>query len=94
MALSMPVFHEYQDVLTLRIPAELKQRIALVAEEQGVSINQLAMYIFTKEIGNLEAGQQIAKYWQGYTKDEIMHGFDEVMEKVKSRDVPAWDKLI
>lgn len=81
------------NVLTLRIPAELKQRIALVAEEQGISINQLAMYIFTKEIGNLEAGHHIAKYWQGYTKDEIMRGFDEVMAKVKSRDVPVWDKL-
>ncbi|MFQ5633508.1 MAG: toxin-antitoxin system HicB family antitoxin [bacterium] len=81
------------NVLTLRIPAELKQRIALVAEEQGISINQLAMYIFTKEIGNLEARQQIAKHWQGYSKDEVMRGFDEVMAKVKRRKVPAWDKL-
>lgn len=81
------------NVLTLRIPAELKQRIALVAEEQGVLINQLAMSIFTKEIGNLEAGQQIANYWQGFSKDEILRGFDEVMAKVKSRNVPAWDKL-
>ena len=41
-------------VLTIRIPVELKHRISLVAEEQGVSINQLAMYIFAKEIGNLD----------------------------------------
>ena len=70
-------------VLTIRIPVELKHRISLVAEEQGVSINQLAMYIFAKKIGNLESGQQIAKYWKGRPKDEIMSGFDEVMVKVK-----------
>ena len=46
------------NVLTIRVPTDLKHRIALVAEEQGVSINQLAMYMFTKEIGNLEAGQK------------------------------------
>ena len=80
-------------VLTIRIPVELKHRISLVAEEQGVSINQLAMYIFAKEIGNLESGQQIAKNWKGHSKDEIMSGFDEVMAKVKSRNVPDWDKI-
>ena len=46
-------------VLTIRVPSDLKHRIALVAEEQGISINQLAMYMFTKEIGNLEASQNI-----------------------------------
>jgi predicted nucleic acid-binding protein len=28
-----------------------------------------------------------------YSKTEILHGFDEVMGKVKVRDVPDWDKL-
>lgn len=78
-------------VLTIRMPTDLKHRIALVADEQGVSINQLAMYIFTKEIGNLEAGQKISKYWQDYSKEEILSGFDEVMAKVKARPVPDWD---
>ena len=80
-------------VLTIRIPADLKHRIALVAEEQGVSINQLAMYMFTKEISNLEAGQNIAKYWKDHSVKEILSGFDEVMKKVKDRPVPDWDKI-
>jgi predicted HicB family RNase H-like nuclease len=33
-------------VMTVRIPADLKRRIEVVAEEQGVSLNQLAMYMF------------------------------------------------
>jgi len=82
------------NVLTIRVPSELKNRIAQVAEEQGVSINQLAMYIFTKEIGNIEAGQYMSSLLKGYSKKEILAGFDEVMAKVKKRMVPDWDKMI
>jgi len=81
------------NVLTIRVPSDLKHRIALVAEEQGVSINQLAMYLFTKEIGNLEASKNISKYWNNYSIKKILAGFDEVMKKVKDRPVPDWDKI-
>ena len=80
-------------VLTIRVPSDLKHRIELVAEEQGVSINQLAMYMFTKEIGNLESGQTISKYWKNHSKDKIMADFNEVMGKVKARPVPEWDEI-
>ncbi len=81
------------NVLTIRVPSDLKHRIALVAEEQGVSINQLAMYMFTKEIGNLEASKKISKYWKDYSVKQIMTDFDEVMQKVQKRPVPDWDKI-
>ncbi len=81
------------NVLTLRIPFDLKHRLASAAEKQGVSITQLAMYIFAKEIGNLESGQTIKEYWQGYSKKELTNGFDDVMSKVRSKRVPAWDKM-
>lgn len=80
-------------VLTIRIPADLKHRIARIAEQQGVSINQLALYMFAKEIGNLEASQIISKYWKDYSREEILSGFDEVMAKVKEAPVPDWDKI-
>lgn len=80
-------------VLTIRIPADLKHRIDLLAEEQGVSINQLAMYMFAKEIGNIESSQHISKYWQGYTKKEIEKDFDEIIDKIENRPVPKWDKI-
>ena len=41
-------------VLTIRVPKELKHKIERVADEQGVSINQLALYAFTKEIKEME----------------------------------------
>jgi FAD synthase len=71
------------NILTIRVPSDLKNRIARVAEEQGVSINQLAMYMFTKELGNIEAGQYMSNFLQGYSKKEILSGFDDVMSKVK-----------
>lgn len=80
-------------ILTVQVPAVLKHRISLVAEEQGVSVNQLAMYVFTKEIGKLEAGQKISEYWKGCPGEEILSGFDEVMAKVKDGPVPDWDKI-
>ncbi len=47
-------------VLKIRVPAKFKQRIVRIAEEQGVSVDQLAMYMFTKGLGNLEDGQHIS----------------------------------
>ena len=78
-------------VLTIRVPTDLKQRIETTAEEQGVSINQLAMYMFAREIACLEAGERISKYWQDFHKDEIFSDFDHVVQKVKRRRVPQWD---
>jgi len=79
--------------LKIRVPSDLKNRIARVAEEQGVSINQLAMYMFTKELGNIEAGQYLNNFFKGYSNKEILSGFDDVMVKIKKRRVPNWDKL-
>ncbi len=80
-------------VMTVQIPIDLKLRIEIIAEEQGVSLNQLAMYMFAKEVSSFEAGQRLSSYWKGYTKQEILHGFDNTMKKVKNRQVPEWDKI-
>lgn len=78
-------------VLTIRVPADLKRRIEVAAEEQGVSINQLAMYMFAREVSSLEAGKQMAGYWSGFSKEDVLAGFDKTMAKVRRRKVPAWD---
>ncbi len=80
-------------VMTVRLPKDLKHRIEIVAEEQGVSLNQLAMYMFAKEVSAFEAGNKISEYWKGYNKREILQGFDDVMDKIKTRKVPEWDKV-
>jgi hypothetical protein len=49
--------------LIVRISADLKLRIATVAEKQGVSINQMAIYMFTKEMHDLEAKRSLPHVW-------------------------------
>ena len=80
-------------VLTLRIPNELKHKIEKVADQQGLSINQLALYAFTKEIQEMETSNYLSKYWNKKSKKEILNDFDEVIAKVKKSSVPDWDKL-
>ncbi len=81
-------------VLTIRIPLELKHKIEKAAEEQGVSINQLALYAFTKEIQDMETSQYFEKYYKGKSKKQIFSDFREVLSNIKSKgSVPAWDKL-
>jgi len=81
-------------VLTIRVPFDLKHRIEKTADTQGVSINQFALYAFTKEISELESKKKIHRYYSGKDKREIVSDFDSVMTKVKKRKVPDWDKII
>ena len=79
------------NMLTIRVPEELKERIENTAIMQGVSINQFALYAFTKELSELENSVYFKKYLKGKKKDEIVAGFDAVMKKVKNREVDDWD---
>jgi FAD synthase len=79
--------------MIVRIPKDLKHRIEKVAEQQGVSINQLALYMFTKEINDLETTNYFEKYWINKSKKEIFNDFDIVMDKVSNSEVPDWDKF-
>jgi len=80
-------------VLTIRVPKELKHKIERVADEQGVSINQLALYAFTKEIKELETSSYFNSLLKSKSKKELFDDFDAVMKKVKTSKVPKWDAL-
>jgi FAD synthase len=80
-------------VLTIRVPFELKHKIERIAEEQGISINQLALYAFTKELAEMETNEYFLKYWRNYKKENIIKDFDSVIKKVSRKKVPAWDNL-
>jgi len=79
--------------LILRIPRDLKHRIEQIADEQGVSLNQLALYMFTKELYDFESSNYFEKYWKHKSKKELYLDFDLVMNKIKDEEVPDWDKL-
>ncbi len=80
--------------LTIRMPVELKEKIQNLANSQGVSLNQFALYTFTKEVVAMETRNFFKKRIEN--KNNIFEKFDKVIEKRKTetkKDLPAWDKL-
>jgi len=82
-----------RSVMTIRIPEDLKDRLEKVAVIQGVSLNQFALYAFTKELSELETSRYFKEVLKNKAKDDIAKGFDEVLKKVKNREVEEWDKI-
>ncbi|MBE7440583.1 MAG: toxin-antitoxin system HicB family antitoxin [Spirochaetales bacterium] len=82
------------NVLTLRIPQDLKDRIEKMADQQGVSINQLAMYAFAREITEMETRGYFQRIYGTKSGKQLRAGFERVMSKVKSDRVPNWDKPV
>jgi len=64
-----------------------------MAEEQGVSLNQFALYAFTKEVVQMETQSYFRNIWKGKSKKEIFSDFDEVLKKIGKKPLPTWDKV-
>ncbi len=82
-----------RNLLTIRVPEDLKARIERFSVLQGVSINQFAMYVFAKELGELESSQYFTNLLRNKSRQDLAARFDAAMAKVRSRPVPAWDRL-
>lgn len=80
-------------VLTIRLPKELKHRIERVADEQGVSINQLALYAFTKEIKEMETSSYFRNRLKLKDKKVILGDYDTVVKKIGTSKLPKWDVI-
>lgn len=83
-----------KNVLTIRIPEDLKQRLEKTAKKQGVSMNQFALYAFTKSLSDLETNEHFKTYLKNKSPEEILSNFDNVMKKVKKKKTPDWDKIL
>ena len=79
-------------IVTLRVPAELKIRLAHEAKTQGVSLNNLANYLLTTQLSQLEAlsvvESRISKKNISTLKTKVGQILDAVPQK---RKVPDWD---
>lgn len=81
-------------ILTIRIPKRLKNEIEKVSDNQGVSINQFALFVFTKEIVEIEYNKYFQKILKNKTREEILGNYDNIMvnKRYSKEDVPEWDK--
>lgn len=82
-----------KNTLTIRVPEELKERIETIAAQQGVSINQFALYAFTKELGEIESGNRLRELRATIDKKQMFAKIDELLSTVPSRPVEEWDQL-
>lgn len=84
-----------KNVLTIRVPEDLKYKIEKTASLQGVSINQFALYAFTKGISDIETDQFFRNRIEGKSKEKIEKDFLDLISRIDSskKKIPEWDKL-
>lgn len=81
-------------VVTLRVPAELKIRLTHEAKYQGVSLNNLANYLLTTQLSQIEAlsivDSRISKKNIPALKAKVASILGAVP---KGKVVPSWDTV-
>ncbi len=81
-------------VVTLRIPVELKARLENEAHIQGVSMNNLANYMLTTQISQIEVLSAIESRISRKSIFSLKTKVNKVLDSVqKNNDVPEWDKV-
>ena len=81
-------------VVTLRIPVDLKARLENEAHLQGVSMNNLANYLLTTQISQIEVLSTLEKRISKKDISSLKTKVRKILDSVeKSTDVPDWDEL-
>ena len=81
-------------VVTLRVPVELKKRLETEAHLQGVSMNNLANYLLTTQISQLEALSTIEARMSKKSYSELKNKVNKLLDSVQENEnVPSWDAL-
>lgn len=86
-------------VVTLRIPKDLKSRLEQAADQQGVSLNQFALYILAGELARFEAAEEQA--WQALDHRypatrpgaDVVAEARKLLQRTPAKDVPDWDRI-
>ncbi len=80
-------------VVTLKMPADLKKRLENEAEYQGVSVNQLANYLLNITLTQLETLTALESRLSNKSVAQLKKKVRSILDKVPSREVPNWDLL-
>jgi len=80
-------------VVTLRMPTELKKRLEREAKYQGVSINQLANYLLNTQITQLEMISNLETRLKRKSVAKLKKRVRDILQKVPNREVPEWDRI-
>ena len=81
-------------VVTLRVPSELKNRLEQQAKFQGVSLNNLANYLLTTQLSQLETLASIEQRLRTKNLSNLKQKIALLLDKVPHNpNVPEWDQL-
>ena len=80
-------------VVTLRMPVELKRRLEREARYQGVSLNQLTNYLLTIQLTQLELISDLENRLAQKSLVDLKGKVRAILAKVPSREVADWDVL-
>ena len=81
-------------VVTLRVPVELKSRLDQQAKTQGVSLNNLANYMLTTQLSELETLSKIEQRITSKSLVSLKANVSAILSKVpRKSELPVWDKL-
>lgn len=80
-------------VVTIRLPKDLKRRLEREAKYQGVSINQLTNYLLNSQLTQLESVSILESRLSKKSVNELKKKARKLMSKVLSREVSPWDKI-
>ncbi len=79
-------------VVTLRVPVELKIRLEYEAKQQGVSLNNLANYFLTTQLSQIEAISTIEARISKKNISNLKSKVKKILASVpKKSSLPAWD---
>jgi len=78
-------------VVTLRLPVELKRRLEREAKYQGVSLNQMTSYLLNIQLTQMEAISSLESRLSKKSISTLKTKVNRIMNKVPDRKVPEWD---
>ena len=80
-------------VVTIRMPDDLKKRLEAEAKRQGVSINQLANYMLNTQITELETISKLEHRLSKKSVTQLKSRVKAILDRVPRRPVPEWDRI-
>jgi hypothetical protein len=78
-------------VLTLKIPSELKRRLERQAKFQGTSLNQLTNYLLTTQLTQLETLSALETRLSQKSVPNLKKKVENILKKIPDKNVPDWD---
>jgi len=81
-------------VLTIRIPVELKTRLEKEAKFQGVSLNQFTNYLLNLQLTQLETISLLESRLSRKSISDLKRKVGRILDQIPARSVPAWDAKI